>query len=177
VSKRPPRDVARSVHQRLLNEAKRTGRPFNELLQYYAMERLLYRLSLSPHAGKVVLKGALLFTAWRAPMYRPTRDIGLLGRLDNSPDSIAAVFRAICRQDVEPDGLVFDADALTAGRIAEDADYAGVRVSIRGQLGNARINLHVDIGFSDVIVPAPIELEYPVILLSLIHISEPTRPY
>ena len=164
MSKGPPKDIARSVHQRLLNEAKRTGRPFNELLQYYGMERLLYRLSVSPHAGRFVLKGALLFTAWRAPMYRPTGDIDLLGRLDNSPDSIAAVFRAICRQDVEPDGLVFDADALTAGRIAEDADYAGVRVSIRGQLGNARINLHVDIGFSDVIVPAPIELEYPVIL-------------
>ena len=164
MSKRPLKDIARSVHQRLLNEAKRTSRPFNELLQYYAMERLLYRLSVSPQADQFVLKGALLFTAWRAPMYRPTRDIDLLGRLANSPDGIAAVFRTVCRQDVEPDGLVFDADALTVGRIAEDADYAGVRVSIRGQLGNARINLHVDIGFSDVIVPGSTDLEYPTIL-------------
>ena len=96
MSKRSPKDIARSVHQRLLNEAKRTGRPFNELLQYYAMERLLYRLSLSPHADKFVLKGALLFTAWQAPMYRPTRDIDLLGRLDNSLEGIAGVFRDIC---------------------------------------------------------------------------------
>ena len=50
MSKQPPKDIARSVHQRLLNEAKRTGRPFNELLQYYAMERLLYRLSVYSHS-------------------------------------------------------------------------------------------------------------------------------
>ncbi len=164
MSERPTRDLARSVHQRLLNEAKRTGRPFNELLQYYAMERLLYRLSLSPHADKFVLKGALLFTAWEAPMYRPTRDIDLLGRLDNSLESIARVFRSICQQEVEPDGLLFDSDQITTERISEDADYAGIRLSIRGHLGNARISLHVDIGFSDVITPGPTDIEYPTIL-------------
>ena len=38
---RPLKNIAGSVHQRLLNKAKETDRPFNELLQYYAMERFL----------------------------------------------------------------------------------------------------------------------------------------
>lgn len=35
------RDLAASVRQRLLNQAREQGRPFQELLQYYVMERLL----------------------------------------------------------------------------------------------------------------------------------------
>jgi hypothetical protein len=31
-----PKDIAASIHQRLLNLAKESGRPFNELLQYFA---------------------------------------------------------------------------------------------------------------------------------------------
>ncbi len=49
-------NIATSIRQRLLNKARATSRPFNELLQYFAMERFLYRLSVSPHAGKFVLK-------------------------------------------------------------------------------------------------------------------------
>jgi hypothetical protein len=38
------KNVGAAVRQRLLNKARETGRPFNELLQYFAMERFLYRL-------------------------------------------------------------------------------------------------------------------------------------
>src|SRR2546429_2965238 len=47
-------------------------------LQYYVMERFLYRLSKSKFRNAFVLKGALLLTAWRAPQSRPTMDIDLL---------------------------------------------------------------------------------------------------
>jgi hypothetical protein len=164
VSREPLRNVAHSVHQRLLNRARETDRPFDELLQYFAMERFLRRLYLSAHGGKFILKGALLFTAWRAPMYRPTRDIDFLGRMDSSPEHILAAFRDICRQEVEPDGLSFDPDGLAAEPITEDADYEGVRVTVSGRLGSAKVDFHIDIGFSDVITPGPVELDYPTIL-------------
>jgi len=45
------------------------GRPFQELLQYFAMERFLYRLAKSPYSDRFILKGALLLTAWRAQAY------------------------------------------------------------------------------------------------------------
>lgn len=63
MSAKAPENIPASVRQRLLNRAKRDQRPFNELLQYYAMERFLYRLSQSPHAGRFILKGALMLRA------------------------------------------------------------------------------------------------------------------
>lgn len=161
---KPVKNVAHSVRQRLINEAKRTGRLYNEIEQYYAMERFLYRLAQSNHADQFVLKGALLFTLWQGSRFRPTRDIDLLGRLDNSQEAVANVFRAVCNQDVPDDGLVFDPASVTTLAIAEDADYQGVRVNIEGRLGTSRIRIQVDIGFSDVVVPVPVEADYPTIL-------------
>ena len=80
------KNIGASVRQRLLNYAKANGRPFAEVLQYYAMERFLYRLSMSPHVETFTLKGALLLTAWQAPISRPTMDIDFLGRTDNAVD-------------------------------------------------------------------------------------------
>lgn len=111
-------NIAASIRQRLLNKARETGRPFNEVLQYFAMERFLYRLSKSAHSDKFVLKGALMFAAWQAPVTRPTMDIDLLGITDNRVEAISAVVRDICRQDVEPDGLVFDAAAPSRGSVS-----------------------------------------------------------
>ena len=72
------RNLPASIHQRLLNKSYETGRSFNELLQYYGIERLLYRLSISEHAQLFTLKGALMFNVWGVPGMRPTRDIDLL---------------------------------------------------------------------------------------------------
>ena len=58
-------NITASVRQRLLNKARETDRPFSELLQYFAMERFLYRLSQSLHKKKFILKGALTLIAWR----------------------------------------------------------------------------------------------------------------
>ena len=163
MTRREP-DIAASVRQRLLNKARASGRPFSELLQYFAMERFLYRLSRSAHADKFVLKGALMFTVWHAPETRPTMDIDLLGIAGNSIDAIAAIAQAICQQDVEADGLVFDPGSVDAARIVEDADYAGVRVRLRGSLGVARIAIQLDIGFGDVVTPEAETVAYPTIL-------------
>jgi predicted nucleotidyltransferase component of viral defense system len=157
-------NIAASVHQRLLNVARQTNRPFNELLQYFAMERFLYRLSRSPHADTFVLKGALMFVVWRAPASRPTMDIDLLGITDNNVDAIVHMVREICRQDVEADGLVFDPESVGGRRIAEDAEYEGARVRFRGKLGTARISMQLDIGFGDVVIPSPKVTEYPTLL-------------
>ena len=159
-----PKNVAASIHQRLLNEARRAGRPFNELLQYFAMERFLYRLSVSPHAGKFLLKGAMMLRVWGVPLSRPTKDIDLLGRTANEPEQIAGVMREVCVQPVEPDGLQFNPTSVTGQPIAEDAEYEGVRVTFRGSLGNARITIQIDVGFGDVIRPGPMAIELPTVL-------------
>ena len=158
------RNLAASVRQRLLNLARATGRPFQEIIQYFAMERFLYRLAQSQHSEHFVLKGALMLTVWQAPESRPTRDIDLLGHMSNSVESVVRVIGDICRQAVEPDGLVFDSERLNGQEIKEDADYSGVRITFHALLGTARIPMQIDIGFGDVIHPAPTVAEYPTIL-------------
>jgi hypothetical protein len=96
------KNKAASVHQRLLNKAKDTTRPFNELLQHFAIERFIYRLSKSPHADSFLLKGALMFSAWTGLGSRPTMDIDLLGKIDNSLEVIVAAMKDACEMEVEP---------------------------------------------------------------------------
>lgn len=162
--KHPPRNIAASIHQRLKNASDASGERFNDLLQHYALERLLFRLAASPHRGRFILKGALMLRVWEVASIRPTRDIDLLGRTDNDPERIAAMVRDICGAPVEPDGLEFDPASVKVGRIAEEAEYDGVRVTFAGRLGNARIPMQIDIGFGDRVTPDPVEIEYPSVL-------------
>lgn len=158
------KNMGASVRQRLLNHAKANGRPFAEVLQYYAMERFLYRLSVSPHVEAFTLKGALLLTAWQAPISRPTMDIDLLGRTDNAVDMIVTLMRDISQLAVADDGIVFDPTSFAGEAIREDADYAGVRTEFIGRVDSARVHMQIDIGFGDVMTPGPETLTYPTIL-------------
>lgn len=159
-----PVNLPASVHQRLLNRAKRDYRPFNELLQYYAMERFLYRLAQSPHANRFILKGALMMRAWRSPESRPTMDIDLLEKTNNEEVSILAQIRDVLDVEVVPDGMTFNPASIYAERITEDADYEGIRIRFLGALGSARVNLQIDIGFGDVVFPGPETIELPTML-------------
>ena len=161
---KPLKNVAASVHQRLLNLARASGRPFNELTQYYALERWLYRLARSEHRSHFVLKGALMLLVWKLPVTRPTRDIDLLGRVGNDLEKVRAIMAAICQVPVEDDGMVFDSAGVATGRIAEDADYEGVRATFQATLGNVRLPMQIDIGFSDLVTPEPVSITYPTLL-------------
>lgn len=153
-----------SVQARLQNLARTTKRPFQELLQYYAMERFLCRLSTTPHHARFVLKGGLMMHVWKAPLARATKDIDFLGRLDNSLESLERVVREVCTADVEPDGMVFDPATVKTDRIKEDADYEGVRVRFLGLLGTARVTMQIDVGFGDVVTPGAQDITYPALL-------------
>ena len=158
------KNTAASVHQQLLNKARETSRPFNELLQHFAIERFIYRLSRSPHEDRFILKGALMFSIWREKQSRPTMDIDFLGKIDNSSGVIVAAMKDACGMDVEADGMSFNAETVTAARIMEAAGYEGVRCRVQGGLGNARVSLQIDVGFGDVIVPGPSRVVYPALL-------------
>jgi len=164
VRKRPLKNVAHSVYRRLLNLARERGRPFDEVRQYYAMERLLYRVAQSDHADDFILKGALMLTMWEAPATRPTRDIDLLGRMDNAPESVAQIFREFCAKEVEPDGMRFDAASVRAQPIMQDAHYRGVRVLFQGYLGKSVVHMQVDVGFGDAVHGQSRKMQYPTIL-------------
>lgn len=163
--KKHPKNVAASVRQRLYDRAKEMRRPFDELLQYYAMERFLYRLSKSTHRDKFVLKGALMFIVWKAPKARATKDMDFLARMiDNSIESLVGIIKEVCVVASEEDGIDFNPRTVAGERIKETADYPGVRVRFTGKLGQAKVTMQLDLAFGDTITPGPIEIAYPVIL-------------
>ena len=161
---REPKNLAASVRQKLFGLARARNEDFGLMLVKYGLERILYRLSRSKHRDAFVLKGALLFELWTHRSYRATRDADFLARGDNTPERFVTIFKELCVIDVDPDGLTFDAGSVKAERITEDADYEGVRVTFTAYLERARIPIQIDIGFGDVITPAPIETTYPTLL-------------
>lgn len=161
---RPPKDMASSVRQRLLNISKRRHIDYQWLLTRYGLERFLYRLSQSKHRETFVLKGALLFLVWDENTYRPTRDADLLGKGDHSLPHLKNVFQEIFSVEVADDGIIFDFKTVKAAIIKEDQEYEGIRVTFEGKLGRAKIPMQVDIGFGDTVSPAPQQIKFPTLL-------------
>lgn len=159
-------NLGASVRARLLNKAKGEKIEFGLLLTRFALERLLYRLSVSPHRDQFLLKGALLFDLWFDEPYRPTRDVDFLGFGAADLPTLSAVFREICAIEID-DGIVFDPSSVKAQEIRRDANYAGIRITLTGLLDGARCPVQADIGFGDAVTPAPEEIEYPTFLNDL----------
>ena len=160
-----PGNIAASIKARLQNKAKETGQLYKDLLQLYAMERFLYRLSKSDYADSFVLKGALLFMVWE-PQYqrRTTFDIDLLGFTNNRLENLEDIARTVCEIAVDDDGIQFDMENIRAKRIKEDADYEGVRIRTFALLEKSKVPLQIDIGFGDALVPGAVTATLPTLL-------------
>jgi hypothetical protein len=157
-------NVAASIRAQLRNLARTESRPFQEVLQFYGLERFLVRLARSRFRDRFVLKGALLLRVWDAPLSRPTRDIDFLGRTENSIANLEAIAREICAEAIDDDGIEFDPGSIVGERIKEDADYEGVRIKFLGLLEKARVPMQLDIAFGDVVHPSVVEAPYPSLL-------------
>jgi predicted nucleotidyltransferase component of viral defense system len=157
------RDIGASVRQRLLNLAHARGQPMDLLLTRYALERLLHRLSLSPHRERFVLKGAMLLVTWFDEPHRATRDVDLLGFGDAAEDTLLTTFREIMSIEAE-DGIHFDLKSLRIEAIREELEYGGSRLRTTAALAGARIPITVDIGFGDAIAPGAQDVNLPVLL-------------
>jgi hypothetical protein len=156
--------LVQSVRQRLLNLSRERREDFQLTLVHFAIERLLYRLSLTEARQHFLLKGAMLFALWTEQVHRPTRDLDLAGRGDPSADALVRQFRQICAIAIEEDGLRFDADSIQIEAISEHQEYEGQRVRLLAYLGTARIQLQIDIGFGDAVTPSPQWALFPTLL-------------
>lgn len=160
----PPRNVPASVRARLSECACERREDLQLILTHYAIERLLYRLSVSPHRDRFVLKGAMLFSLWAPMPYRATRDLDLLGYGDPAPDSLAAIFRGVCEMEVEKDGIAFKPETLRVEPVREEEEYNGARVTLVAAIAAARLKVQIDIGFGDAVTPPAREIDYPTLL-------------
>lgn len=159
------KNIPASVGERLKNIAKQSGKTFDFILLLYFQERLLYRLSISHYRDQFVLKGGLFLFSLTQFKSRPTKDIDFLARqISNDIQYIKTAFESICALATEEDGVEFDVKGITAERIKEGADYEGIRIKIPAALGKIKKQLQLDIGFGDVVIPKPQEMQYPTLL-------------
>ena len=156
-------NLSASILARLLTLAKQRGDDYSLLLNRFALERLLLRISTSPHANRFLLKGALLFALWYDDPHRPTRDADLLGFGDDDEANLIATFRSIAAMDLG-DGIVFDPESVKADAIREDNTYGGTRITLAARIGSARCALQIDVGFGDAVTPEPQTVAYPTLL-------------
>ena len=93
------KNITTSVLAKLRDNSKSSGAPLQQVLQLYAMERFLYRISKSRHAQSVILKGALLLKTIGIPSARPTVDAETPSRAAMSLMVTMLSLRGICSND------------------------------------------------------------------------------
>ncbi len=157
------RNIAASIHARLLSRAKQRNEEFNLVLTRYAIERFLYRLSKSAACESFCLKGALLFDLWFDVPHRPTHDADFLSFGEQDVNALTTVIQETCTVAAD-DGIVFHAASINIAEIRKQARYGGLRVSLIATLGNARCAVRLDFGFGDAVTPGPENASYPVML-------------
>lgn len=162
--KPPLKNVGASVRARLTRLASERKENVQLALTHFAIERLLYRLSMSRHRHQFVLKGAMLFSLWTPTPYRATGDLDLLGHGDPAPEQIADTFREICGVDVQEDGVAFNPKTIQAAPARPEDEYSGVRITMTAEIAGARLPIQIDIGFGDAVTPAAQEIDYPSLL-------------
>lgn len=161
---KPKKNLEESIYSRLKNVAKQRKRPVQEVLKYYAMERFLYRLSVSPHQSSFYLKGGLMLMVWDPLSHRATVDIDLLAKTSNSIANLQKIINEICAIEVVPDGLVFASEILKLTEAQLEAEYHGISAAFSAQLFTAKLPMRIDFGFSDTILPHPAKVKYPTLL-------------
>lgn len=158
------KNLPESVYSRLKNIALAKNRPTQEVLRYYAMERFLYRLSVSQHKRSFFLKGGLMLMVWDSATHRATVDIDLLAKTNNSIENISRILKEICSQPVLQDGIDFNSTDLILAESQVETEYTGLSARFSAHLHTAKLPLRIDIGFSDKIFPKPATVAYPALL-------------
>jgi len=162
MSQRELTNIPASIRACLLNEARASGESYDLVLQYFVIERFLYRLSRTGWGERLVVKGAIMLRAWGTPLGRPTRDIDFLGRLDRSPEGVAKAVRE-CLAVEYPDGLMFDRE-IEIVEINSADEYPGTRVVLHGNLDGGTFKLQLDVSIDDAVVPGAEWVDYPTLL-------------
>lgn len=156
---------AASIKSKLKNLAKNEHSTMQNELINYALERTIYRMSISDYAEHFTLKGGIfLYALFNRKYPRSTMDIDFLAnKLSNDSIRIKIIFKDIFSIACD-DALRFDLDTLEVCNITEFKDYHGVNVKITAFLERTRIPVSIDIGFGDVVYPSRVKMDFPVLL-------------
>lgn len=169
------KNYSKSNRDKLLNLAKQTkGADYNLLLLRFVQERFLYRLSLSVYRNNFFLKGGALLFAYDRFAARPTRDLDFLGdHISRDKENIKRIMLEICSIVCEEDGVTFDygEEEIWLEDITVEKEYNGTRVHMTAHMDTIKQPFSIDVGFGDVIIPQPVDLDYPLLLEDLPEVN------
>lgn len=156
-----PKNIGKSVADRLRNISKQRKLLFDDVLSQYANERLLYRLSQTPHADQFILKGGTLFLIWlEGNTHRATQDIDFLAVERLQIEDVESIFKHLCTIDVDVnDGILFLPATIQVSEL-----QSAIRIELTSKIDTTSQKLSVDIGYGDVITPEIQNITYPVLL-------------
>ena len=165
------KNYGRSNRTKLLNLARKTkGADYNLILLRFVQERFLYRLSLSAYRDNFFLKGGALLFAHERFAARPTRDMDFLGdHISRDRENIKRIMLEICSIACEEDGVTFECgeEDIWLEDITIEQEYNGTRVHMTAHMDTIVQPFSIDVGFGDVIVPQPAQLDYPLLIEDL----------
>ena len=165
------KNYGKSNRTKLLNLSKQTkGADYNLILLRFVQERFLYRLSLSAYRENFFLKGGALLFAHERFAARPTRDMDFLGdHISRDKENIKRIMHEICSIECEEDGVKFECgeDEIWLEDITVEKEYSGTRVHMTAHMDTIVQQFSIDVGFGDVIVPQPAQLDYPLLIEGL----------
>jgi hypothetical protein len=159
------KNIQSSILQRLKNYSDEKQEDYGLTLSRFAIERFLYRLSLSEYSQQFVLKGAQLFQIWTNTPYRSTRDLDLLKYGSEDISELVRIFQSICNTQTDSqDGIEFLAETVRGETIRNHDEYKGVRMKLEYRIGKTGQLMQIDIGFGDIITPRAKGILFPTIL-------------
>ena len=165
------KNYGKSNRTKLLNLAQKTkGVDYNLILLRFVQERFLYRLSMSAYREKFFLKGGALLFAHERFAARPTRDMDFLGdHISRDKENIKRIMLEISSIACKEDGVTFECgeDDIWLEDIAVEKEYNGTRVHMTAHMDTIVQPFSIDVGFGDVIVPHPAQLDYPLLIEGL----------
>ena len=165
------KNYGKSNRTKLLNLAQNTkGVDYNLILLRFVQERFLYRLSMSAYRENFFLKGGALLFAHERFAARPTRDMDFLGdHISRDKENIKRIMLEISSIACEEDGVTFECgeDDIWLEDITMEKEYNGTRVHMTAHMDTILQPFSIDVGFGDVIVPHPAQLDYPLLIEGL----------
>lgn len=158
------KNIGHSRKVKLLALAGHDNKEYQQMLVRYFHERFLYRLSKSRYRDQFILKGGSLLFACDEFVPRPTLDIDFMGmRINRDAVTIKSSFIEIMNTEVPEDGITFLPETISSAPITIEKEYPGLRLTFDGRLDSIRKTLAMDIGFGDIIIPNPVNMNYPTI--------------
>lgn len=119
------------------------------------LARLFFRrLAISPWRDRFVLKGSVLLVALLHQWHRPTQDADFLVLEAMDADALRTVLIEVTSLPMD-DEVVFDVASLRLSAMQEDARMVGHRAIMEASFGKGRLVFRADVGFNDVVTPAP----------------------